>query len=474
MTKLFILGSGFSRAVSQEMPTVAGLGEHVAERVLRDLAGPREEYRRLLFRQEGPTGFEDLLTYVHQDMPWRGPEERHLLRSDYYRLAAGVAEHLTACESKAFRRTTPSWARDFVTYLHKSSVDLGAPRTVVSFNYDTVVERLAHVLRGPDEQAPRAHPVDTFLYVEEELHWEGVWRDLRSESPGAAFLCERLPEAAQRFLEAPDFAEPSDDIKRSIVSSLNTVLGGQLIFTAERFAQYGRDAGLDRLLSRGPQVEDSVFVNRRLTDRILTAGSVNARRIDTSNLYRMPLDNLVHRTTGTLSGPIDDTFQLLKLHGSVNWYTSGDETSPGETVFFTPIDSGLPETDYESMRNHLEINRLGLAPLVVPPVAEKSGFYYNQLIRSMWGIYRSELQHAQEIYSLGYSLPETDLTIRLFLRGTPLAEGVTVFVVNSAEGPAREQLARSYSTAFGDVKFDWTYCGEDGIARMVDALMAAE
>lgn len=111
MSKLFILGSGFSKAVSSHMPTIRELAQHIETR-LDQLPGDHRVYRRLLADPEG------LLTYLFQAMPWKSPEETHVDRAAFIVLSRQIAEYLKECEAKAFGQAPPQWAVDFVQYLH--------------------------------------------------------------------------------------------------------------------------------------------------------------------------------------------------------------------------------------------------------------------------------------------------------------------------------------------------------------------
>ena len=190
--------------------------------------------------------------------------------------------------------------------------------------------------------------------------------------------------------------------------------------------------------------------------------------IYTSDLYRMPLNNLVHRTTGTWSRETKSTFRLLKIHGSINWYFSGYEGFPGEQVYYTEIDSPLPETDYESESELLKINRIGLSPLIIPPVAEKSSFYDNTLIKSLWTTFYKAISDADEIYCVGYSLPETDLSLSLFLSSTVGEGNKRVYLVNTAKGKEAEELILNYRKYYHVDSVDNQYLGlPNAVQKMV-------
>lgn len=115
---------------------------------------------------------------------------------------------------------------------------------------------------------------------------------------------------------------------------------------------------------------------------------------------------------------------LLKLHGSLNWAVRKDsgEVQPlnlqeyfsiyryrGHGEYATcqiPIGSQLQE--YYSKNTKIEVNA---APVIVPPAWNKAD--YHHLLSTIWGTTAKELEDAEYIFIIGYSLPETDAFFRL-------------------------------------------------------------
>ncbi len=104
-----------------------------------------------------------------------------------------------------------------------------------------------------------------------------------------------------------------------------------------------------------------------------------------------------------------ETFRLLKLHGSLNWYWSpGDETGTSVARRDLPGNFGEPRSYTEGDRRR---ELPGRVPFVVPPAASKSTYYRNPLLRDIWKQAREALQGAAQVVVVGYSLPPTDLTV---------------------------------------------------------------
>jgi hypothetical protein len=130
--------------------------------------------------------------------------------------------------------------------------------------------------------------------------------------------------------------------------------------------------------------------------------------------------------TGSSSTP---GLKLLKLHGSVNW---GKCSGCGSVVpwqiadFVKENPYGPPEPGGRFIlrigsnlggRPHECRGALSIEPLLVPPTWNKTE-YHGQLSR-VWKDAAQELSEAENIFVIGYSLPESDLFFKyLFALGT--------------------------------------------------------
>lgn len=201
-----------------------------------------------------------------------------------------------------------------------------------------------------------------------------------------------------------------------------------------------------------------------------------------SNLYQMPFGMIPQRAGPTPLPPPQPSFHLVKLHGSINWFYSGGEQFPGEQVYFRLVDSKSPYKDMTGSDDFLpfdlktEIKKLlsDKTPLIIPPIAEKSRFYSNQTVRSLWGKAREYLAQAEEIYCIGYSLPDTDLTTKLLLQTACAGQKKTVYIVNN-DVQGKENLVRRYRDAFPEgttIRDD--YIQQDAVKAMVENLCQKE
>lgn len=156
------------------------------------------------------------------------------------------------------------------------------------------------------------------------------------------------------------------------------------------------------------------------------------------NLYCVPLNWAKAREGwGMLAGERRTTFDLLKLHGSLNWWYSGAEAPPGDTVYATNM---KPRWDQE-LDPEEDIAVIDKVRLVVPPTLQKESFYENSILRSQWRIARERLAHADRITLMGYSLPPTDLSSRLLLSTSGADASIEVVdLAENADRPVRRSV----------------------------------
>lgn len=142
---------------------------------------------------------------------------------------------------------------------------------------------------------------------------------------------------------------------------------------------------------------------------------------------------------------IPDTFQdslkVLKLHGSMNWnLVPGPRKAINSRPIYPAHSNWMRDDKYfqVSTSNKVTTNfSETTVPFIVPPVWNKS--YYHSNISAIWKEAAVALSKASHIYSLGYSLPETDGFFKqLFALGTvgnlPL-QSFGVFDIEEADRP---------------------------------------
>lgn len=241
---------------------------------------------------------EAWLTSLAAPQPFDSPSQRHRRRAAFLDVAELIASSITACERLALAADAPRWLKRLVTCWHYGT------STVLTFNYDTIVEAtmLSLVLRGAD-----------------------------------ATQSKRLERAIPR-----------------------TATGGY----PPLFPRSGR----------------------RFAEQ-LDAG----------------------------------TLRLIKLHGSVNWWS---RTSSNDV--FSIVD-GESVSAWGTAPDHRP-PMTGLNPMIVPPIADKSGQYTNSTIETLWFEAAESLQKASTLILFGYSLPQTDTTTAALLAENLNPEAAVVIV----------------------------------------------
>lgn len=146
--------------------------------------------------------------------------------------------------------------------------------------------------------------------------------------------------------------------------------------------------------------------------------------------YDIALDVAMHRSgLGPLYGfgpSVSSNYpvNLLKLHGSLNWavrsdsgaveplnlqeYFSKYSYSGFEEYSSCKIPIGSQLQEYYTKYTDYTVNA---EPVIVPPAWNKAD--YHQLLATIWGATAKELEEAEYIFIIGYSLPETDAFFRL-------------------------------------------------------------
>jgi hypothetical protein len=123
-----------------------------------------------------------------------------------------------------------------------------------------------------------------------------------------------------------------------------------------------------------------------------------------------------------------ETFDLLKLHGSVDAYWVPGDVS-GATI--NRWDPGTrwrqPVVPSDDERREVLPGR---EPFLIPPAAAKSAFYANPVSRELWQRAAAAIGQADEVVLIGYSLPMTDLVTSGMLADRLRDSSSNIVVVN--------------------------------------------
>ena len=135
---VFILGAGFSRAISSRMPLIDELGMAVAKRVRRSdsLSGLLDGYETGSI-DSGLVPFgnvETWFTSLAVDQPFLSESQKLQRRSLFVELADQIAEDIEHRQFQASQDPPPEWLGDLLRYWHRNESD------VITLNYDTLIE----------------------------------------------------------------------------------------------------------------------------------------------------------------------------------------------------------------------------------------------------------------------------------------------------------------------------------------------
>ena len=275
MPDVFILGAGFSRAISASMPIMRDITKAVSENDCIDLPPPLKDVENRKQR-EIEENVELWLTYLYQRQPWLHDHFNELNLRVANRIIKYLAERIEAGTHAAVQTPAPHWLVSLVDQWHQQRA------TVITLNYDTLVERIA--------------------------------------------------------------------------------------------------CGLG---------------------------------IELAQLYA--------------SGSSRETLEYIKLHGSINWHSSGEDSNSGiwNYVDVTPWTSQINACDSDvQMLSDTE-------PLIIPPLTEKATYYENTAIRQLWQRAGDAIDSATRVFVIGYSLPISDLGMQLFLMRSLLNEPTPWYLINT-------------------------------------------
>lgn len=302
---MLILGAGFSHAINPCMPLTNDLGNRMlADPELRDHQRTPES-----FTQDAP--FETWLSLLAEDQPYLATGDNIESRGLFERALRALTFLLRTDEMKAIAGDAPAWFYELLSALHFTNA------TVVTFNYDTLVEVgvASHRLIAPDGKEVTA-------------------RDVLWDVPP-------LPRAAES-------------------------------------------------------------------------------------------------TWGDMDRTLRESFRLLKLHGSLDWWWVPGDAS-GATLSRAKADSTFG--DLRDLSGRDQFRQFGARErFIVPPLALKSSFYGNPVARAFWLAAADALLCADRVALVGYSLPATDIVVNGML-GHALRDGASsVVVVNPDPGDLPERL----------------------------------
>ncbi|MBI1976059.1 MAG: hypothetical protein HYS56_00950 [Candidatus Omnitrophica bacterium] len=360
---------------------------------------------------------EHLMTYLFQENPWRNVIEKHRNLAAYH-LITKIIQEIFSKQEKAFN-VSNAYVRSLLSLWHKWEA------AIISFNYDTTIERLAESYlrtKFSVESCGDDNSLDftmVKLYVKEEMQ-DNLPEDCKLDQKQLSMIMPR-PQNINEIFE---------------------------FIAKEMRVSFSKEGEKDLINAAYKRLNCYIGVN---------------------DLYQIPIKHIRLRTQTLLSRDKTDTFRLLKLHGSINWYYSGNTEFSGE-LYFSHWKEG-------NFREKVEVdrNKKGLSPLIIPPVLDKSSFYAIRGIMDQWQEAKNSMVDANKIYVIGYSLPETDLAARfLFHEALSRKDSKLTVVIKGEEDGKAEAIRKRYLALLNsnDNRLDFSNLrkGEDSIGCLLEKI----
>jgi hypothetical protein len=166
-----------------------------------------------------------------------------------------------------------------------------------------------------------------------------------------------------------------------------------------------------------------------------------------------------------------DSFQVLKLHGSLAWHWASGDISGSTLVrvrekhVFGSSEPFAREHDYSGAKN--------LDRYLIPPVLSKDGYYGSYLANSLWRRARQLIANADSLTLIGYSLPAGDRVTSELIAGVHAGAEIRVVDRNPEEGHDNliGRLGRLGLSASADVS--GPRCVADYVERRIAAAAEA-
>jgi hypothetical protein len=168
--------------------------------------------------------------------------------------------------------------------------------------------------------------------------------------------------------------------------------------------------------------------------------------------YDLGLDYALHfygfRPDYCLDGsPKPGTTPLLKLHGSINWGTTGDDRIAAwslgnvshERAFLGETSHVIFDLGSKLGARGFQAAELKGPPIIVPPSWNKNSYHVQ--LSNVWAQAARAFGSAENIFIIGYSLPVTDSFVRyLYALGSESATRVRNFVVINPDRTSEQRF----------------------------------
>ena len=189
--RVYVLGSGFSRAINSLMPTLSSLSCSVKS----SLGG------KGLPGADTPisNNFEDWLNFLSQASPWLERPRQFEAKAAFELLTMALYEQLKAAQIRTSVRPLPPWLTQLVSYWDRTDA------TVLTFNYDVLVEAAWLACASGPRTTSELYPVPL---TPAALRVGGTWG---TSTAGAGLRLLKLHGSLSWWYSGPD-SPPGDTV----------------------------------------------------------------------------------------------------------------------------------------------------------------------------------------------------------------------------------------------------------------------
>jgi len=190
-----------------------------------------------------------------------------------------------------------------------------------------------------------------------------------------------------------------------------------------------------------------------------------------------------------LDGKEAPQVHLLKLHGSLNWARWTNKEEGKDYVIPRPLGE-IPADEWHHVgRTNRVTSSVGSGmksfkppnrppgnthelPLIIPPTWSKRE--HQLQIRNVWRFAAQDLSQADNIFVLGYSLPETDHFFRyLFALGTMGETRIKRFLVSDPAIKRDETLRKRFKALLGPLAAERFQCWDYTFGKAIDEILSS-
>jgi hypothetical protein len=246
--------------------------------------------------------------------------------------------------------------------------------------------------------------------------------------------------------DQPYLTEPENLEQRALFGRIARALVGTLSEIEAEVLSADADAWLYELLSvfhfQHPTVVslnyDTLLEAAVMTHSLWDGGT--GRKIEVGDILQETPPNPAYAQTWDfgLAPLAQDTFRLIKLHGSLDWFWMGQDPTGLSLVRRDSLSRfGAPApVDATTRARDLQ----GREPFIVAPATAKSEFYRVPVMRLLWTQALEALREARRVFLVGYSLPPADPVILGLLRDAFRDRVPELWVVNPSPEPPLSSL----------------------------------